>query len=138
MLSGKRRPAARKALQASPEKQVLQTTHLRSQAIASAAGLPQGTDLEARLNLAIDTGDVPDVRRWPTRELRAEGDRLAQLRAECPPDRSPELRLAAQRSADADQARQQARADHQAAAEQVDALQGRCCAAATCRPPGTG
>jgi conjugative relaxase-like TrwC/TraI family protein len=75
--------------------------------------------------LASDTLDVPDVRRWSTRELRAERDRLAELRASCPPDRSRELRLAAQRAADAEQARQQARQDHQEAADQVAALQGR-------------
>jgi conjugative relaxase-like TrwC/TraI family protein len=75
--------------------------------------------------LATDTPDVPDVRRLSTAELRAERDRLAQLRAACPPDRSRELRLAAQRAADAEQARQQVRTDHQAAAEQVAALQGR-------------
>jgi conjugative relaxase-like TrwC/TraI family protein len=74
--------------------------------------------------LATDTPDLPDVRRWSTAELRAERDRLAQLRAECPPDRSRELRLAAQRAAEAEQARQQARAGHQAAAEQVAALAG--------------
>jgi conjugative relaxase-like TrwC/TraI family protein len=48
--------------------------------------------------LATDTPDAPDVRRLSTRELRAERDRLAELRAECPPDRSRELRLAAQRA----------------------------------------
>jgi conjugative relaxase-like TrwC/TraI family protein len=74
--------------------------------------------------LAIDTPDLPDVRRLSTRELRAERDRLAQLRAECPPDRSRELRLAAQRATEAEQARHQARTDHQATAEQVAALQG--------------
>jgi conjugative relaxase-like TrwC/TraI family protein len=74
--------------------------------------------------LATDTPDVVDVRRWSTAKLRAERDRLAQLRAECPPDRSRELRLAAQRAAEAEQARQQARADHQAASEQVGALAG--------------
>ena len=74
--------------------------------------------------LASDTPDLLDVRRLSTRELRAERDRLAQLRAECPPDRSRELRLATQRAAEAEQARQQARADHQAAAEQVAALAG--------------
>src|SRR6266508_3445313 len=68
--------------------------------------------------LATDTPDVPDVRRLSTRELRGERDRLAGLRAECPPDRSRELRLAAQRATDAEQARQQARA------EQVAALAG--------------
>jgi hypothetical protein len=74
--------------------------------------------------LATDTRDVVDVRRLSTRELRAERDRLAALRAECPPDRSRELHLAAQRAREAEQARQQARADHQAAGEQVAALQG--------------
>jgi hypothetical protein len=74
--------------------------------------------------LASDTPDLPDVRRLSTRELRAERDRLAQLRAECPPDRSRELRLAAQRAREAEQARQQARTDHQAASEQVAALAG--------------
>jgi hypothetical protein len=75
--------------------------------------------------LASDTPDLLDVRRLSTRELRAERDRLAELRAECPPDRSRELRLAARRAAEAEQARQQARTDHQAAAEQVAAHQGR-------------
>jgi conjugative relaxase-like TrwC/TraI family protein len=74
--------------------------------------------------LASDTSDLPDVRRWSTAKLRAERDRLAQLRAECPPDRSRELRLATQRATDAEQARQQARTDHQAASEQVAALAG--------------
>jgi conjugative relaxase-like TrwC/TraI family protein len=75
--------------------------------------------------LASDTPDVVDVRRLSTAELRAERDRLGALRAACRPDRSRELRLAAQRASEAEQARQQARADQQAAAEQVAALQGR-------------
>ena len=74
--------------------------------------------------LATDTPEVPDVRRLSTRELRAERDRLAELRAQCPPDRSRELQLATHRAAEAEQARQQARADQQAAAEQVAALAG--------------
>jgi conjugative relaxase-like TrwC/TraI family protein len=74
--------------------------------------------------LASDTPDLLDVRRWSTAKLRAERDRLAELRSSCPPDRSRELRLAAQRAADAEQAHQQARADHQAASEQVAALEG--------------
>jgi hypothetical protein len=74
--------------------------------------------------LASDTPNLPDVRRLSTRTLRAERDRLAALRASCPPDRSRELRLATVRAAEAEQARQQARADHQAAAEQVAALAG--------------
>jgi hypothetical protein len=74
--------------------------------------------------LASDTPDAPDVRRLSTAELRAERDRLAELRAQCPPDHSRELRLAAQRASEAEQARQQARTDHQATAEQVAALAG--------------
>jgi hypothetical protein len=74
--------------------------------------------------LASDTPNLPDVRRWSTRALRAERDRLAQLRAECPPDRSRELQLATVGAAEAEQARQRARAGHQAAAELVAALEG--------------
>jgi conjugative relaxase-like TrwC/TraI family protein len=74
--------------------------------------------------LATDTPDVVDVRRLSTRQVRAERDRLAQLRASCPPDRSRELQLATRRTAEAEQARQQAHADHQAAADQVAALAG--------------
>jgi conjugative relaxase-like TrwC/TraI family protein len=74
--------------------------------------------------LATDTPDLVDVRRLSTAELRAERDRLAELRAECPPDRSRELHLASQRAADAEQARQQARTEQRAASEQVAALQG--------------
>jgi conjugative relaxase-like TrwC/TraI family protein len=75
--------------------------------------------------LATDTPNVMDVRRWSTRDLRAERDRLAELRAACPPDRSRELRLAAQRVAEAEQARQHARMYQQQAAEEVATLQGR-------------
>jgi hypothetical protein len=74
--------------------------------------------------LASDTPDLPDVRRLSTRELRAERDRLARLRAQCPPDRSRELQLATRRAAEAEQARQHAGADHQAAGEEVAALAG--------------
>jgi hypothetical protein len=74
--------------------------------------------------LASDTPNLPEVRRWSTQELRAERDRLAQLRAGCPPDRSRELQLAARRAAEAEQARQQARTGLQAAAKQVAALGG--------------
>ncbi len=75
--------------------------------------------------LAIDTPDLLDVRRLSTAELRAERDRLAELRASCPPDRSRELRLAGQRAADARAARQQARKEHQEATAEVAALTGR-------------
>jgi AAA domain len=75
--------------------------------------------------LATDSPDVVDVRRWSTRALRAERDYLAQLRAQCPPDRSRELRLATVRAAEAEQARQQADQEQKAAANQVDALRSR-------------
>jgi conjugative relaxase-like TrwC/TraI family protein len=75
--------------------------------------------------LATDTPDVVDVRRLSTRQLRAERDRLAELRVTCPPDRSRELQLATRRAAEAEQARRHAHADHQAAADQVAALAGR-------------
>jgi hypothetical protein len=75
--------------------------------------------------LATDTPDLPDVRRLSTRALRAERDHLAQLRAAGPPDRSRELQLAAQRTREAEEIRQQARTDHQVVAEQVAALAGR-------------
>jgi conjugative relaxase-like TrwC/TraI family protein len=74
--------------------------------------------------LATDTPDVVDVRRLSTRALRAERDRLGELRRSCPPDRWRELRLATRRAAEAEQARLQARADHQTASEQVAALAG--------------
>jgi hypothetical protein len=79
---------------------------------------------DASKTLASDTPNLADVRRWSTRELRAERDQLAQLRAACPPDRARELQLAARRAAEAEQARQRARSGHQAAAEQVAALEG--------------
>jgi hypothetical protein len=78
--------------------------------------------------LASDTPDVLDVRRLSTAELRAERDRLAKLGAQCPPDRSRELHLAAQRAAEAERARQQAVKEEKAASEQqqqLATLQGR-------------
>jgi conjugative relaxase-like TrwC/TraI family protein len=52
--------------------------------------------------LATDTPDLLDVRRLSTAKLRAERDRLAALRAQCPPDRSRELHLANRRAAEAE------------------------------------
>jgi conjugative relaxase-like TrwC/TraI family protein len=75
--------------------------------------------------LATDTPDVSDMRRWSTAKLRAERDRLAELRSQRPPDRSRELRLASQRAAEAEQARQRALQEREAAAGEVGALQGR-------------
>jgi conjugative relaxase-like TrwC/TraI family protein len=39
--------------------------------------------------MATDTPDLPDVRRLSTRALRAERDRLAHLRSQCPPGPVP-------------------------------------------------
>jgi hypothetical protein len=99
--------------------------HPTREALAPEELLAQVLSRDGSKTLASDTPDVPDVRRLSTRALRAERDRLAELRVECPPDRSRELGLAAQRAADAEQARLQARKDQQEAAEEVGALQGR-------------
>jgi conjugative relaxase-like TrwC/TraI family protein len=99
--------------------------HPQGEVRAPEALLAQLLTRDGSKTLATDTPDLPDVRRWSTRALRAERDRLAQLRAQCPPDRSRELQLATQRAREAEQARQQARIDHQAAHEQVAALAGR-------------
>jgi hypothetical protein len=80
---------------------------------------------DASKTLATDSPDVVDVRRLSTRQLRAERDRLAQLRATCPTDHSRELQLATRRAAEAEQARQHARTARQAAADQAAALTGR-------------
>jgi hypothetical protein len=86
--------------------------------------LAQVLSRDGSKTLATDVPDLPDVRRLSTRALRAERDRLARLRADCPPDRSRELRLATIRAAEAEQARRQARAEQQVASEQVAARQG--------------
>jgi AAA domain len=98
--------------------------HPAREARASEEVLARVLTRDGSKTLATDTPNLPDVRRWSTAKLRAERDRLAQLRSQCPPDRSRELRLATVRAAEAEQARQQARIDHQAAAEQVAALAG--------------
>jgi ATP-dependent exoDNAse (exonuclease V) alpha subunit len=92
--------------------------HPSREALAPEELLARVLTRDGSKTLASDTPDVVDVRRLSTRELRAERDWLAALRAECPPDRSRELHLAAQRAREAEQARQQA------AGEQVAALQG--------------
>jgi hypothetical protein len=79
---------------------------------------------DASKTLASDTPVVAEVRRWSTRRLREERDQLAALRRECPPDRSRELRLAAQRATDLEQARQAATTEHEAAAAAMAAVGG--------------
>jgi hypothetical protein len=74
--------------------------------------------------LASDTPTLLEVRRWSTKRLREERDGLAALRAECPADRSRELRLARQRAADLDQARRTAQAERETAAAAVAAVGG--------------
>jgi hypothetical protein len=58
------------------------------------------------------------------RQLREERDRLAELRAECPADRSRELALARQRAADLDAARRAAAREREAAAAEVARMGG--------------
>src|SRR6266508_4082428 len=74
--------------------------------------------------LAADTPVLLEVRRWSTKRLREERDQLTALRRECPPDRSRELRLARQRAADLEQARQAAQVEHQAATARLAAVGG--------------
>jgi hypothetical protein len=73
-------------------------------------------------------GDTPlgvDVRRLSTRQLRAQRDELAALRASCPPDRARELQRARERAAQLEAARQAAQAEHQAAIAALAQMQGR-------------
>ncbi len=72
--------------------------------------------------LASDLPSLMDVRRWSTKQLREERDRVQAVRAECPPDRSHELTLAQRRAAELEEARRQALADlEEARAEAADA-----------------
>jgi ATP-dependent exoDNAse (exonuclease V) alpha subunit len=94
--------------------------HPRRETRAPSDLLAQVLTRDASKTLATDTPDLPDVRRLFTRELRAERDRLAELRSQCPPDRSRELQLATRRAAEAEQARQQALVGQKVAAEQLE------------------
>jgi hypothetical protein len=72
--------------------------------------------------LASDLPAQVDVRRWSTRQLRAERDRVQAARAECPADCARELALAQRRAAELEQERRQALADlEEARAEAADA-----------------
>jgi hypothetical protein len=75
--------------------------------------------------LASDLPSVVDVRRWSTRQLRAERDRIQAARAECPADRARELALATRRAAELEQARRQALADLEAARAEAAGARGR-------------
>jgi conjugative relaxase-like TrwC/TraI family protein len=75
--------------------------------------------------IAVDTPLGVEVRRLSTRQLRAQRDELAALRASCPPARSRELGRARERAADLEQARQAAQADQQAAVAALAQVQGR-------------
>ncbi len=75
--------------------------------------------------LASDLPSLVDVRRWSTRQLREERDRVQAARAECPPDRSRELTLAQRRAAELEQARRQALADVEAARAKAADARGR-------------
>jgi conjugative relaxase-like TrwC/TraI family protein len=75
--------------------------------------------------LAGDTPVGVDVRRLSTRQLRAQRDQLAALRAGCPPDRARELARARERAGELEAARQAAQLDHQAATAALAQVQGR-------------
>jgi hypothetical protein len=75
--------------------------------------------------LASDLPAQVDVRRWSTRQLREERDRVQAARAACPPDRSRELTLAQRRAAELEAARRQALADLEAARAEAASVHGR-------------
>jgi len=75
--------------------------------------------------LASDLPSLVDVRRWSTKQLRAERDRLATARADCPADRARELTLAQRRAAELEEARRQALADLEAARAEAAGARGR-------------
>jgi hypothetical protein len=98
--------------------------HPRGEPVEPARLLGRVLARDASKTLATDTPVVAEVRRWSTRRLREERDQLAALRRECPPDRSRELRLARQRAAELEQARQAATVEHQAATQGLAAVAG--------------
>jgi conjugative relaxase-like TrwC/TraI family protein len=75
--------------------------------------------------IAADIPRMLDVRRLSTKQLRAQRDELAALRASCPPDRSRELQRARERAAQLEATRQAAQAEHQAATGALAAAGGR-------------
>jgi conjugative relaxase-like TrwC/TraI family protein len=75
--------------------------------------------------LAGDTPVRVDVRRLSTRQLRAQRDGLAALRAGCPPDRSRELARARERAGELEAARRAAQLEQQAATAALAQVQWR-------------
>jgi conjugative relaxase-like TrwC/TraI family protein len=75
--------------------------------------------------LALDTPDLPDVRRLSTKQLRAQRDALAELRASCPPDRSRELQRAQERATELGRARRATLTEHQVTTAALDQVRGR-------------
>ncbi len=75
--------------------------------------------------LASDLPSLGDVRRWSTKQLREERDRVQAARAECPPDRSRELTLAQRRAAELEAARRQTLADLEEARAEATGAWGR-------------
>ncbi|HYT27157.1 MAG TPA: AAA family ATPase, partial [Actinomycetota bacterium] len=89
--------------------------HPRGEPVEPARLLGRVLTRDGSKALASDTPTLLDVRRLSTGQLRAERDRLAELRATCPADRSRELALARSRAAELDAARLTAVAEQQAA-----------------------
>ncbi|HYT25392.1 MAG TPA: AAA family ATPase, partial [Actinomycetota bacterium] len=98
--------------------------HPRGEAVEPEALLGRVLTRDGSKALASDTPALLDVRRMSTGQLREERDRLAELRASCPADRSRELGLARQRAAELDTARLTAVAEQQAAAAEVAGVGG--------------
>jgi conjugative relaxase-like TrwC/TraI family protein len=84
--------------------------------------LAQAIGRDGSQQLALDTTARLDLRRLSTRQLRAERDRLARLRAQAPKDQTRRLTRATRRRQDADRDLTTATARRQAAAARVAEL----------------
>jgi conjugative relaxase-like TrwC/TraI family protein len=84
--------------------------------------LAQAISRDGSQQLALDTTVRLDLRRLPTRQLRAERDRLARLLAQAPKDQTRLLDRATQRRQDADRDLAAATARRQAAAARIGEL----------------
>jgi hypothetical protein len=84
--------------------------------------LAQAIGRDGSQQLALDTTAWLDLRRLPTRQLRAERDRLARLLAHAPKDQTRRLAQATRRRQDAEQTLIDATAKREAAAARVAEL----------------
>jgi conjugative relaxase-like TrwC/TraI family protein len=84
--------------------------------------LAQAISRDGSQQLAVDSTARLDLRRLPTKELRAERDRLARLLAQAPKDQTRRLTSATRRRQDAEQTLVDATTKRQAAAARVAEL----------------